>query len=123
MKRRGRSNRFFITLSRMAFLLIYVTHPSKPEANRITADLLNKHLIACANFSAIESVYWWEGALTRTEEIVTIYKTRTENWEAVKSLIEASHKYEVPCIMKLATVEANTSYEDWIQTQTQFGNL
>ncbi len=103
----------------MPFLLIYVTHPSKPEANRITTDLLNQHLIACANFSSIESVYWWEGALTRSEEVVTIYKTRRENYEAVKALIEASHKYAVPCIMKLAIVEANTSYEEWIQSETE----
>ena len=44
----------------MPFLLIYVVHPSKPEAIRITADLLNAHLIACANFFPTESMYWWE---------------------------------------------------------------
>ena len=65
----------------MPFLLVYVTHPSKPEALRMTADLLNSHLIACANFFPIESMYWWDGRLSSTSEIVTIYKTRVENWE------------------------------------------
>ena len=102
----------------MAFLLVYVTHPSKPEALRMTADLLNSHLIACANFFPIESMYWWDGRLSSTEEIVTIYKTRTENWESLKSAIESSHKYDVPCIIKMQTVEANESYENWIQTET-----
>ena len=50
---------------------------------------------------------------------MTIYKTRIENHEAVRAMIESSHKYEVPCIIKLATVEANISYEEWIQRETQ----
>ncbi len=103
----------------MPFLLLYVIHPSKPEAIRITADLLNAHLIACANFFPIESMYWWEWRLTKSEEIMTIYKTRIEHYEAVQAMIESSHEYEVPCIIKLATVEANTSYEEWIQSETK----
>lgn len=103
----------------MPFLLLYVTHPSKPEAIRITADLLNAHLIACANFFPIESMYWWEGRLTKNDEIVTIYKTRIENWESVKSMIESSHKYDTPCIIRLAEVSANEKYEDWIQNNSQ----
>lgn len=50
---------------------------------------------------------------------MTIYKTRSENYEAVKSKIESLHKYEVPCIIKLATVEANMSYEEWVQSETK----
>lgn len=98
----------------MSFLLLYVTHPSKPEAIRVTSELLNHHLIACANFSPIESMYWWEGMLTKTEEILTIYKTRSENLDAVEKMIEELHKSEVPCIIRLATVEANQKYEEWI---------
>jgi periplasmic divalent cation tolerance protein len=102
----------------MPFLLVYVTHPSKPEALRITAELLNSHLIACANFFPIESMYWWDGRLSSTEEIVTIYKTRLENWKSLKTAIESSHKYDVPCIIKMQEVEANQSYENWIQAET-----
>ena len=101
----------------MSFLIIYVTHPSKPEAVRITADLLNARLIACANYFPIESTYWWDGRLTHADEIVTLYKTTHENADAVRNMIESSHKYEVPCIMKLATVEANAPYENWIQAE------
>lgn len=103
----------------MPFLLIYVTHPSKPEAIRITSELLNKRLIACANYHAIESMYWWEWFLTKSDEFVTIYKTRTENLEIVKSTIEATHKNKTPCIIRLAEVTANTSYEQWIQDETK----
>lgn len=103
----------------MPFLLIYVTHPSKPEAVRVSTELLNQRLIACVNYYPMESVYWWEGKLTKSEEVMTIYKTRTENWEVVKSTIEFLHKYETPCIIRLAEVTANESYEQWIQDETQ----
>ncbi len=103
----------------MPFLLVYVTHPSKPEAIRITHDLLEKRIIACANYFPIESMYWWEGSIAHDAEIVTLYKTRSENWEILKTTIEASHKYTTPCIIKVATVEANTSYEAWIQDETK----
>ncbi len=102
----------------MPFILVYVTHPSKPEALRITAELLNSHLIACANFFPIESMYWWDGRLSSTEEIVTIYKTPTQNWESLKTAIQSSHKYDIPCIIKIQEVEANQSYENWIHTET-----
>lgn len=42
----------------MHFTLLYVTHPSKPEAIRVTTELLNQQLIVCANFFPIESMYW-----------------------------------------------------------------
>ncbi len=103
----------------MPFLLIYVTHPSKPEAARITGELINKRLIACANYMPIQSVFWWEGFPTTTDEIATIYKTRIENWEIVKSTIESLHKYQVPCIIRLSEVTANETYEQWIQDETK----
>lgn len=106
-----------INLINMSFLLIYVTHPSKPEAVRISAELLNAHLIACANYFPIESTYWWEGRLTHSDEFVTIYKTVPENWDSVKSFILSKHKNTIPCIIKLATVESNESYEQWIHNQ------
>lgn len=106
----------------MPFLLVYVTHPSKPEAAILTSGLLNARLIACANYVPIESVFWWEWFLTKSDEIATIYKTRIENWDAVVAYVEENHKYEVPCIIKLATVEANEKYEQWIQNECTKNN-
>lgn len=85
----------------MSFLLVYVAHPSKPEAARITGLLIHQRLIACANYLPVQSTYWWEGFPTTTDEIVTLYKTRPEHWDALVALIESEHKYQIPCIMKM----------------------
>lgn len=49
---------------------------------------------------------------------MTIYKTRAELVPEVEEMIASLHKYETPCIIRLAEVTANASYEAWIQGET-----
>jgi len=44
----------------MKFIFVYITNPTKKEAEKIARHLLEKHLIACANIFPIESFYWWK---------------------------------------------------------------
>lgn len=104
----------------MSFLILYVTHPSKPEAVQMSARLLNERLIACVNYFPIESTYHWDGRLVNIEEVTTLYKTIPENLEAVQEMIEKNHKYTIPCIIQLVTVSANESYEKWIRNECIF---
>ena len=102
----------------MKFILIYTTHKSIEEAQKITDYLLNKKLIACVNFFPITSQYRWKEKIETSNEVVAILKTRINNWEMVKELVETNHSYETPCVIKLAEVEANDSYASWIQEET-----
>lgn len=101
----------------MSFIGIYVTHPNGECAQKISTDLLSKKFIACYNLFPIQSAYWWNGHIENTGEIVTLYKTRTDNWEKVKTEILAQHPYVTPCIIKLI-MEANEEYEQWIKKET-----
>ncbi len=103
----------------MKFLLIYTTHKNIEEAQKITNFLLTKKLIACVNFFPIISQYSWKGKIETSDEIVAILKTSIKNWDVVKTYIEKNHPYETPCIIKLAEVEANDSYQDWIEEETK----
>lgn len=104
----------------MSFALLYVTHPSKPEADTLSVALLNARLIACANFFPIESIYHWEWSVARTQEVVTLYKTSLVKVDQVRKYIESHHKYQIPCIMKVAEVSANESYEQWVEDQLKW---
>jgi len=88
------------------------------EAKKVTSHLLQKKIIACANFFPISSSFWWKGKMDNSNEIVALLKTKKQNWEKVKSEIKKIHSYETPCIMKL-DVEANEDYEDWIEKETK----
>ena len=102
----------------MTFISIYVTHKNLEDAQKIASHLLQKKLIACANFFPITGSYCWKGKIENSEEIVSFLKTRKENWEKVKSEIKKIHPYETPCIMKI-NVEANEDYESWINDETR----
>ncbi len=102
----------------MKFILIYTTFKSSEEAQNIINHLLNNKLIACVNFFPITSQYRWKGDIVTSNEITAILKTRIGNWRKVKEYIEKHHTYEVPCIIKLATVQANDSYSSWIHEET-----
>ncbi len=102
----------------MRFTLIYTTHKTIEEAQKITDYLLKEKLIACVNFSPITSQYRWKGKIETSHEVVALLKTRLGNWNKVKEYIEKNHPYETPCIIKLAEVEANDSYASWIQEET-----
>ncbi|MDA2921899.1 divalent-cation tolerance protein CutA [Patescibacteria group bacterium AH-259-L07] len=99
----------------MGFIVIYITHKNEKEAKKVAHHLLTKKLIVCANLYPIKSLYWWKGEIQKDNEVVSLIKTKKENWERIKSEVKKIHPYEVPCIMKL-DVSANKDYEDWIQS-------
>src|SRR3989344_8472149 len=102
----------------MGFILVYVTYPNMQEANKIANHLLNKKLIACENSFSITASSCWTGKIERVDEVVSILKTKKDNWEKVKSEIKKIHPYKVPCIMKM-DVEASEDYEAWINSESK----
>jgi len=102
----------------MEFIVVYVTHENKEEAEKIAKQLLEKKLIACYNIFPITSGYWWKGNIANSDEYVSLLKTQSENWEKVKQEVESMHPYETPCIMKL-DAEANDSYAEWIYEECE----
>jgi periplasmic divalent cation tolerance protein len=102
----------------MKFIIIYTTNPNLKEAKKVADVLLEKRLIACANHFPIQSAFWWKGKIENAKEIVSILKTKKENWEKVKKEIQKIHSYEIPCIMKM-DVESNGDYAEWIKKETK----
>ncbi|MCC7432762.1 divalent-cation tolerance protein CutA [Candidatus Peregrinibacteria bacterium] len=100
------------------FIIIYITHPNLKIAKKIVKSLMESRLIACGNFFPIQNTYWWEGKIENSKEVVSIVKTKTRNWEKVKSAVIKLHPYETPCIIKLSA-SANNDYESWINQEVQ----
>lgn len=102
----------------MKFIVIYITHKNIKEAKKVCNYLLQKRLIACTNYFPIESAYWWQGNINKSKEIVSIVKTKKENWNKVKNEVLKIHPYTTPCIIKIE-VEANKDYANWIKEETK----
>ena len=99
------------------FLVFYVTHPDEATAQRIADALLQDRLVACANVFPMASAYWWEGAIAREGEWVSVLKTRVSLEHAVETAIAKIHPYQTPCLMRFE-VRANRAYHQWIEEST-----
>lgn len=98
-------------------ILVYVTHETKEEAEKLVKHLLAEKLIACANFHGIESMYRWEDEIESGVEVVTLLKSKEELWTKLRDEIERIHPYETPCIIRI-DCEAAKGYEDWVWDET-----
>jgi len=101
----------------MEIIMIKVTYPNTGEANKAISNLLQKNLISSANSFPIKSTSRWTGKIKEVDEIIVFLKTRKSNWEKVKSEVQHTHPYKIPCILKIE-VEANEEYETWVNKET-----
>ena len=106
----------------MTARLIYMTAENKDEARRIAEALVADRLIACANIlGAMESVYWWNGAVARGDEVSVILKTRESLVDKVLARAAELHSYDCPCLVVLDVAGGHAPFLDWIEAETAGG--
>ncbi len=100
-------------------VLLYITTPSKKEAEKIAFALMDARLIASANMlSGATSFYRWEGEVIHAEETVMIAKTREDLAADAVAMAEELHSYECPGILVLPIQSGSQAYLDWITEAT-----
>ena len=96
-------------------IVIQCTAASRDEAQRIARALLETKLAACASLvAAVESHYWWKGAIESSNEVLLLIKTTRERFDAVRETILEHHSYEVPEIIALPVVTGHEPYLRWL---------
>ena len=99
--------------------LVYVTAPTAEEARAIAKTIVSERLAACANIlGAMESVYWWDGAVQSEPEVSFILKTKSELLERLIARVKALHSYDCPCVVALPIVAGNPNFLNWIDKET-----
>jgi periplasmic divalent cation tolerance protein len=105
-------------LERAVFL--YTTYPSIVEAEGAGRALVEQRLCACVNIlPGMVSLYWWQGAIERGDEVVMIIKTRDSLAEAVRAAVKRMHSYSTPAIIVLPTASVDPDYHAWIIAETR----
>jgi periplasmic divalent cation tolerance protein len=101
-------------------VFVYTTHPSIVEAEQAGRELVQRRLCACVNIlPGMVSLYWWEGAIERGEEVVMIVKTRAVLAEAVREAVRQLHSYTTPAILVLPIESVDPDYKDWLMAETE----
>ncbi|PIY95919.1 MAG: divalent-cation tolerance protein CutA [Candidatus Kerfeldbacteria bacterium CG_4_10_14_0_8_um_filter_42_10] len=100
-------------------IFVYIACSTRQEAKKIGMACVKKHLAACANYSPMESIYWWQKKLVLDKEYALILKTRKENFPKVKSLVKKMHSYEVPCICSWRINQVEKNYLEWLKENSK----
>ncbi|MCX5781185.1 MAG: divalent-cation tolerance protein CutA [Elusimicrobia bacterium] len=104
----------------MENIVIFITCANLKEAEKISKQLLEKKLTACANLvRGVSSRYWWKGKIQKSNEIMLIMKSRKRLFKKIISEVKKNHSYEVPEIIALPIIAGNPEYLEWIKESTK----
>ena len=100
-------------------VFVYTTWPTAVEAEAAGRTLVERRLAACVNIlPGMTSIYHWQGALERGEEVVMIIKTRATLAGEVSTAVKELHTYETPAILVMPLESVEKSYLGWLLAET-----
>jgi len=100
-------------------VFVYTTYPSVVEAERAGRTLVERRLAACVNIlPGMVSLYWWQGAIERGDEVVMIIKTRASLAENVRAAVKELHSYTTPAILVIPIETVDPDYHAWLLSET-----
>ncbi len=100
--------------------LVLVTVPNRKTARSLAKAALTARLVACANIvPGLESHYWWQGKLERSNELLVLFKTTRSQLAVLEKLILAHHPYDTPEIVALTIDSSTPRYLNWILASTR----
>jgi len=104
----------------MKMLLVLTTLPDVASAQALAVALVDERLAACVNILApCQSVYRWQGAVERADEVQLLIKTSEARYAALEAAIVAQHPYQTPEIIALPVMRGLPSCLAWIGAETQ----
>ena len=100
-------------------LIVFVTVPGAEDASRIGESLVSERLAACVNvIPGIESIYRWEGVVSRDAEWLLIIKTTDERFEEMERRVKALHVYTTPEVIAFKISHGSEDYLKWLREST-----
>jgi len=103
------------------FVLVFTTVADRGDADRIARTVVERGLAACAQISAIDSWYAWQGAVQNEAEFRILFKVAADAYAAIEAAILELHPYELPAIHAVAVERAHAPYADWVAANSSSG--
>jgi len=84
-------------------------------ARRLGTELVRRRLAACVNLlSGVESVFWWEGKIDRSREVLLLIKTTSAQFARLTRTVIALHPYDLPEVIALPLTAGHQPYLRWV---------
>ena len=107
----------------MSVHLCFCTCPDEDVARRIADVLVEERLAACVSvLPGLRSVYRWQGAIQRADEVLLLVKTTRDRIEALTARVASLHPYELPEVVAVEVAGGLAAYLDWVEEQTRTGD-
>lgn len=101
------------------FIEIQWTSGSMDEARKVCRYLVQERLVACAQIIPwIESVLMWNNQLETSQESKILLKTRLDNYDKIKEVIQQNASYQVPEIIFTKIEGGNQEFLTWLEDST-----
>ena len=100
-------------------IVVFITVDSPENAQKLADKLLTERQAACVNIiPGVESHYWWQGKIEKTDELMLVVKSRAALLDDLIKLVKENHPYNVPEIIALPIIGGNEDYLKWIEKET-----
>jgi periplasmic divalent cation tolerance protein len=105
-------------MSEQQVILVLCTFPDAEKARQIGTLVVERQLAACVNLvPGIESIYEWEGKVCLEAEVMGVFKTSADRFEALMDALVEVHPYEVPEVVALPVTKGSAPFLDWVRRQ------
>lgn len=98
----------------MSLIAVVTTLPTREQALALGRTLVEQRLVACAQLSAIESLYLWNGMLQQEPEVRLLLKAPEHHYAAIEAAILEQHPYDLPAIHAQRLDRVHGPYGEWI---------
>ncbi|HPA17672.1 MAG TPA: divalent-cation tolerance protein CutA [Verrucomicrobiae bacterium] len=96
--------------------VVLISVPDIGSGVGLARALLEERAVACVNLmQGVESLYWWEGRIEQSAEILLVAKTVAGALESVERVVRENHPYECPEILALPVAEGAGRYLSWLR--------
>jgi periplasmic divalent cation tolerance protein len=104
----------------VAVLACTCTCPDLASAERLAEALVAEQLAACVQLlPGLRSVYRWQGAVERADEVLVLIKTTRDRLDALAARVRALHSYELPELLAVEAAGGLPEYLDWVAAETR----
>lgn len=107
----------------MSACLCFCTCPDDATARRIADALVEERLAACVSvLPGLRSVYRWQGAIQREDEVLLLIKTTRAQVEPLTARVASLHPHELPELVAVEVAGGLAAYLNWVEEQTRTGD-
>jgi periplasmic divalent cation tolerance protein len=103
-------------------IVVFITAPTKEQAQQIAKVILDQRLAACINIvGPVSSSFLWKGVIEKASEYLLVIKTKQDRFPDLTAAVKSSHSYDVPEIIGMPIVVGEDAYLSWIDSEVSDG--